>query len=265
LCPTQNWPFEKSVQRGEDFNTLGTPVWKGELAYAGRSFPAKILTGARAESISFSQLHKTDASRVKQVLYCAAEDKAVAKDDLVKAYEYEKDRFIVIEAAEIKSLAPDPPAVIELKEFFPLDQVDPLCFESSYYVVPGGADAEPGYAALFRALCRTELAGLAAGVCFYSRERPLLFRAGASGIVAHALLYSQELRHVDQFRTNAEMATRADVAAAAEAMAALKVDFDPLGRADLQRERTERLIATKVAAVKLPAKAGVRKGKVKAA
>jgi len=226
---------------------MGTPVWKGELAYAGRSFAAKILTGARSENISFNQLHRSDLSRVKQVLFCQAEAKAVPRDELVKGYEYAKDQFIVLQEDELKGLAPDAPAVIDLKEFFPLDQVDPLYFESSYYVVPG-ADGEPAYAALFGALRRTALAGLVI-VCLYSRERPLLFRAGKTGIIAHALYYSHELRSLDQFRTGEEAASEFELVAAKRALKGLEGvtgGFDPLRYPDLQRLRTDALIEAKV-------------------
>ena len=230
---------------------MGTPVWKGQIAYGGRSFAAKILTGARAESISFSQLHKADLSRVKQVLHCAAEDKPIARDELVKGYEFEKDRFITLDDAEVKSLAPDPPPIIELR-FVHLAEVDPICFESSYYVVPD-ADSESGYAALFGALRRTSLAGVQT-VCLYSRERPLLFRAGKSGIIAHALFYAHELRALEQFRTSEAAATIDEQTAAIRALKSLTYNFDHGDYPDAQRTRTEALIATKVAELAAPTK-----------
>ncbi len=228
-------------------------MWKGQIAYGGRSFAAKILTGARPESVSFNQLHRSDLSRVKQVLHCAAEDKPVAKDDLVKGYEFEKDRFIVLDEADIRSLAPGAPDMIELSKFVHLVEVDPICFESSYYVAPD-ADGEAGYAALFGALRRTSLAGVQT-VCLYSRERPVLFRAGKSGIIAHALFYAHELRALEQFRTSEAAATIDEQTAAIRALKGLTHNFDHGEYPDAQRTRTEALIATKVAELAAPKKA----------
>jgi len=65
-----------------------------------------LYSAARAESVSFNQLHRTDNSRVKQVLYCQLEDKPITRADIVKGYEYEKDKYVVIEDEEIKRSRP---------------------------------------------------------------------------------------------------------------------------------------------------------------
>src|SRR5712691_9321388 len=80
---------------------MASTVWKGHLTFGLVSFPVKLFTAARSENISFNQLHKCDHSRIKQVLYCQAEDKPVPRSELVKGFEYEKDRYVVIEESEI--------------------------------------------------------------------------------------------------------------------------------------------------------------------
>ena len=71
---------------------MATTVWKGHLTFGLVSFPVKLFTAARSEGISFNQLHKTDNSRIKQVIYCQAEDKPIPRDEIVKGYEYEKGK-----------------------------------------------------------------------------------------------------------------------------------------------------------------------------
>ena len=85
---------------------MATTVWKGHLTFGLVSFPVKLYTAARSEGISFNQLHKTDNSRIKQVIYCQAEDKPIPRSEIVKGYEYEKDHYVVIEDEEIKKMAP---------------------------------------------------------------------------------------------------------------------------------------------------------------
>jgi len=223
---------------------MGTPVWKGQLVYGGRSVAVRILTGARGENPSFNQLHATDLSRVKQVLYCQGEDKPIARTELVKGYEYEKGKFATLTEEEIESLAPAAGDSIELR-FVPLEQMDPTQFESSYYVAP--AQDELPYAALFGALRRTSLAGIAL-MRLYSRERPMIFRAGKLGIVAHTLFFSHELRSLDEFRTDEQAASESEITAAMRALKRAAGDFGYQDYPDLQQQRVERLIASKVAA-----------------
>src|SRR3954447_17519659 len=82
---------------------MASTVWKGHLTFGLVSLPIKLFTAARAESISFNQLHKDDHSRVRQVLYCQSEDKPIARSEIVKGYEYEKDRYIVVDDEDIKN------------------------------------------------------------------------------------------------------------------------------------------------------------------
>ena len=93
---------------------MASTVWKGHLTFGLVSFPVKLFTAARGDSISFNQLHKTDNSRVKQVLYCQAEDKPIPRSEIVKGYEYEKGKYVVVEDEEIKKVAPKTAKVMEI-------------------------------------------------------------------------------------------------------------------------------------------------------
>src|SRR5947207_11796841 len=113
---------------------MASTVWKGHLTFGLVSLPVKLYSAARSETVSFNQLHKSDHSRVKQVLFCQAEDKPVPRNELVKGYEYEKDRYVVIEDEEIKKVAPKTAKLMEILEFVKASRVDPVFFESSYYL-----------------------------------------------------------------------------------------------------------------------------------
>ena len=76
---------------------MGTSVWKGHISFGFVAFPVKLHAAARSQAVSFNQLHQCDHSRVKQVLYCQAEDKPVSRSELDKGFEYEKDRYVVVE------------------------------------------------------------------------------------------------------------------------------------------------------------------------
>src|SRR6202521_5200983 len=139
---------------------MASTVWKGHLTFGLVSFPVRLYSAARGESISFNQLHKSDNSRIKQVIYCAAEDKPIPRSEIVKGYEYEKDRYVVIEDEDIKKMAPSTAKVMEILEFVKGTEVDPVYYESSYYIAPDDAGEKP-YALLFNTLKQTGYVGVA--------------------------------------------------------------------------------------------------------
>src|SRR5580692_12106142 len=105
---------------------MATSIWKGHLTFGLVSLPVRLYTAARGETISFNQLHKEDNSRVKQVLYCQAEDKPISRDQIVKGYEYEKGKYVVIDDEDIRKVAPKTAKVMEILEFVKTSEVDPV-------------------------------------------------------------------------------------------------------------------------------------------
>ena len=98
---------------------MGNSVWKGHISFGLVAFPVKLHAAARSQAVSFNQLHQCDHSRVKQVLYCQAEDKPVSRSELVKGFEYEKDRYVVVEERELDQMVPRSSRVMEMLEFVP--------------------------------------------------------------------------------------------------------------------------------------------------
>src|ERR1041384_2444748 len=139
---------------------MATSIWKGDLTFGLVSFPVRLFTAARSETISFNQLHKEDNSRIKQVIYCQTEDKPIPRNEIVKGYEYEKDHYVVVEDEDIKKAAPPSSKVMELLEFVKSAEVDPVFLDTSYYLAPDEAGEKP-YALLIEALRQTGYVGLA--------------------------------------------------------------------------------------------------------
>src|SRR6478609_2559515 len=214
---------------------MASTVWKGHLTFGLVSFPVKLYSAARSESISFNQLHKTDGSRVRQVLYCAAEDKPIPRTEIVKGYEYEKDRYVVIEDEEIKKVAPQTAKVMEIQEFVKADAVDPIYLETSYYMAPDEAGEKP-YALIFDALKKSGYMGIAK-VTMHNREHVVILRPGANGVLLHTMYYSHEIRQVDEFRT--------DLSLVKEKELALATDFEPEKDKDDYRDNLLKMIEAK--------------------
>jgi DNA end-binding protein Ku len=222
---------------------MASTVWKGHLTFGLVSFSVRLYSAARSESISFNQLHKADGSRVKQVLYCQAEDKPIPRSEIVKGYEYEKDRYVVIEDEEVKKVAPQSAKVMELLEFVPTDQVDPIYLETSYYMAPDEAGEKP-YALLFDALKRSGRVGVAK-VAMHNREHIVILRPGKNGVLMHTMFYTHEIRKVDEFRTDLSLVKDKELALASSLIEALAGDFEPEKYKDNYRENLLQMIEAK--------------------
>lgn len=223
---------------------MASTVWKGHLTFGLVSFPVKLFTAARGETISFNQLHKVDNSRVKQVIYCAAENKPIERSDIVKGYEYEKDRYVVIDEEDIKKVAPSSAKVMEILEFVQSSEVDPLYFESSYYMAPDDAGEKP-YALLYDTLKKTGYVGVAK-VAMHSREHIVIFRPGPYGLLMHTMYYTHEVRKVEEFRTDTSLVKEKEGELARMLVESLAAKFEPEKYHDTYRDNLQALIEAKV-------------------
>jgi DNA end-binding protein Ku len=223
---------------------MASSVWKGHLTFGMVSFPVRLFSAARSETISFNLLHKEDHSRIKQVTYCQLEDKPIPRTDTVKGYEYEKDHYVVIEDEDIKKVAPKTAKVMEILEFVKGDQVDPVYLESSYYVAPDEGGEKP-YALLFQALRESNYYGVAK-VAMHNREHIIVLRPGAKGILSHTMYYSDEIRQVEEFRTDTSLVKDKELALAKMLISSLEADFEPQKYHDTYRTNLQKMIEAKI-------------------
>ena len=223
---------------------MASSVWKGHLTFGLVSFPIRLFSAARSETISFNLLHKEDHSRIKQVVYCQAEEKPVPRSELVKGYEYEKDHYVEIDDEDIKKVAPKTAKVMEILEFVKSDQVDPIYLESSYYVAPDEGGEKP-YALLFQALRESQYYALAK-VAMHNREHIIVLRPGSKGILSHTMYYTDEIRHVEEFRTDTSLVKDKELAMAKMLISSLEAEFEPQKYRDEYRENLQKMIEAKI-------------------
>jgi DNA end-binding protein Ku len=223
---------------------MASSVWKGHLTFGLVSFPVRLFSAARGETISFNLLHKEDHSRIKQVIYCQAEDKPVPRTDLVKGYEYEKDHYVEVDEEDIRKVAPQTAKVMEILEFVKADQVDPIYLESSYYVAPDEGGEKP-YALLYQALRESKYYAVAK-IAMHNREHIIILRPGAKGILSHTMYYQDEIRNVDEFRTDTSLVRDKELDMAKMLISSLEADFEPRKYHDAYRENLMKMIESKV-------------------
>jgi DNA end-binding protein Ku len=224
---------------------MAASVWKGHITFGLVSLPVRLAVAARSETVSFNQLHKSDNSRVKQVLFCQTEDKQIERTDIVKGFEYEKGKYVVIDDEDIKKIQPKTAKVMEIVEFVKAEEMDAIYLESSYYIQPEEAGEKP-YALLFEAMRRSGYVGVAK-VTMHQREHTVIVRPGRFGLVLHKMYYQDEIRSTDEFRTNTELVKDKEVIMAQSLIDALAGPFEPAKFKDNYRETLRAMIDAKIA------------------
>jgi DNA end-binding protein Ku len=236
-------------------------VWKGFISFGLVTFPVRLFSAARAEHVRFHMLHRDDLSRVRQVWYCAEEDKPIERADMVKGYEAAKDEFIVVEDAELKKIAPKTASAMEILQFVKEDEVDPIYYEASYYVGPEETVSKP-YQLFLHALTETKHHAVAK-LTMHSREHIVLIRPDDDALILHTLYYETELHEKNRPSTKSTAKLSAKELQMAKSLVEhLTAKFDPSEFHDTYRENVERLIEEKQKGKKISVVAKPKQAKV---
>jgi DNA end-binding protein Ku len=218
-------------------------VWKGFVSFGLVSFPVRLFAAARAEAIHFHMLHKKDLSRVKEVWYCAEEDKRIERADMVKGYETSKGEYVVVEDEELKNVAPPTASTMDILQFVRDTEVDPIYFEKSYYVAPGDGGSKP-FALFMKALQETKFNAIAK-VSMHGREDTVLMRAAGDQLILHTLYYQDELHAGNKTAGAKTSGTAKELALAIQLVKQLAAPFKPEEFHDTFRENVQKLIEQK--------------------
>ena len=167
-------------------------IGSGTLSFGLVSIPVKMFTAASSAGISFNQLHEKCGSRIKQQLLCPVCNEVVERSSLVKGYEFTKDQYVRLTEEEIKKLEGENTQMIDIEEFVPLDQVDPIYFEKTYYLGPDKGGDKP-YRLLCDAMVKTHRVALAKFV-MRGKENLVLIRPSGDGLMLHAMYFADEVR-----------------------------------------------------------------------
>jgi DNA end-binding protein Ku len=182
---------------------------------------------------------------VQQVSVRTGSDEILAEKSVVKGYEYDKNRYVAIEPEELKSIAPKTTTEMQIEEFVNLAEVDPVYFETSYYVVPEEA-GEKAYALLYRSLQVTGLVAVAQ-LAMHGREHVVILRPGAKGLLAHTMFFSSEVRADEEHTAETSTVKQKELDLAQRLIHSLAGPFEPEKYRDTYREKLESIIAKRVA------------------
>ncbi len=223
---------------------MAASVWSGYLTFGLISMPVRLFSGARSSGISFNMLRREDSSRLKQQYVAVADGKVVDRSDIVKGFEFRKGEYLVIEPEDIKKIEPQTAKTMEILEFVKSSEVDPVYFESSYYMVPEEAGRRP-YALLTKALEESEYVAIAK-LTMHNREYTVFLRPHDGGMMLHTMFYADEVRSVEEFGAPDVELKPAEVKVAHQLIEALADKWDPEKYHDSFQDNLKNLIQTKL-------------------
>jgi DNA end-binding protein Ku len=170
-------------------------IASGTISFGLVSIPVKLFSASQPQSaISFNLLHKKCGSRLKQSYVCSTDGEKVEREDMIKGFEFAKDKYVQFSPEELKAIEEKSTQAIEISEFIPIDKIDPIYFDKPYYLGPdkGGDKA---YALLAEVMTRTGRAALAKYAARGKQYLVLLRPVGTDGrIVMQQLLYNDEIK-----------------------------------------------------------------------
>jgi len=210
------------------------------------SIPVKLYSATEASrAISFNLLHKTCGSRLKQQYLCIKEDVPVAREDMVKGYEFAKDQYVVFSPEELKALEEVGTHMAEITEFVPIEAVDPVYFDKAYYLAPDKGGAKP-FALLASALRESKRCALGRWAA-RGKQYIVMIRPVEEGLVMQQLLYAGEVRSMKDLEIPKTDVKSAELKLAKQLIEQQASDtFDPSAYTDTVRERVEAAVQKKV-------------------
>lgn len=218
----------------------------GTISFGLVTIPVKLYsTGESSVGIQLNMLHKKCGSRLKQQYICPTDNEVVGREDMVKGYEYAKGQYVLFTEEELKALTPEATNSVEITEFVPLDQVDPIYFEKSTYLGPDRGGDRP-YRLLSEAMRQTGRAALAR---YRARGKDylVLLRPFEEGLILQQLRYADEIRPFSEIPVAPADVKEPELRLAMQLIEQIASDkFQPDQYEDTVRQSTRDLIEQKV-------------------
>jgi DNA end-binding protein Ku len=171
---------------------MASSAWKGFITFGLISIPVKLYPAARTSRVGLHQLHAVCKTRLRQPLFCPTCNRIVERSEVVKGYEYEDGKYVVIDPEEIKKITPESARAMEILAFVKESEIDPLFFDSSYFLVPED-QGKKAYKLLLKTMEDKDRVAIAK-LTMHQREYTVFLRPYDHGIALHTMYFANEIR-----------------------------------------------------------------------
>ncbi len=221
-------------------------MWKGAISFGLVTVPVKLYPATEEKALRFNQLHDEDHGRIKYLRVCAVCGQEVPFEHIVKGYEYEKDKYVVLEDADFDAVPLESSRTVDIVQFVELEDIDPVYFQKSYYLVPEETGVK-AYTLLRRALEEDGRVGIAK-VSFRDKEHLAALRFKDRVLVLETMFWPDEIRAADFEELDKEVKIRPqELQMARSLIENLTEDFHPEEFRDEYRQALLDIVEKKVA------------------
>ena len=228
-------------------------IWNGSLSFGLVTIPVGLAPAttpkARASDVSFRTLHRECGTPIKQKRWCPVHDREVPQEELVKGWEVSKGQFVIVEEADLEAIAQhDTSRAIDISRFVPLDQVDPLFFDRTYFLAPASAPAQRRpYVLLLEAMKETGM-GAVGRMVIRGNESFCLIRPKGDALVLETLFLAEDVRsqvEIDEAVEETKV-QESELDLARQLIDGLVGDFDPTEFQSVYRRDLRELLEAKL-------------------
>lgn len=220
-------------------------LWKGAITFGLITIPVKLFSAVSEKGVKFNLLHKEDGGRIRYQRVCSKCGKEVGWDDIAKGYEYAKDHYVMFDEDELDAVEIDSVHAIDIVAFVPLEQIDPIYYNKTYYVAPEASGLK-AYKLLADALEAEGQVGIAK-VALRDKEHLATVRLKDDVFVLETMHWPDEIRPAEFEELEGKVDIRdAEVKMARQLVQQLSADFKPEEFKDEYREALEALVEKKV-------------------
>jgi DNA end-binding protein Ku len=228
---------------------MARAIWSGTISFGLLNVPVKLYSAVARRDISLRQIRESDGARIRNRRVAEGTDEEVPYEQIVKAFEITDDRYVPLTKEELESLAPEKTRAIEVQDFVDLDQIDPIYFDSPYYLGPA-QDAEKAYSLLAEAMQRSGKVAIARFV-FRNKEHLAALRPDEGVLTLTTMRFADEVvppgELDDVLPSERPKVAKREVEMAERLIDSLSAEFDPGAYRDEYREQLLALIERKAA------------------
>ena len=220
-------------------------MWKGAISFGLVTIPVSVYPSTEEKSLRFNQLHDEDGGRIRYKRVCEKDGEEVSFDHIVKGYEIEKDRYVILTDEDFDKVPVESSRAIDIERFVDLDEIDPILFKKSYYLIPDATGAK-AYALLREAMSKDGRVGIAK-VSFRDKEHLAALRFKDEAFVLETMYWPDEIREAEFGDADVDVKVRdQELAMARQLIESLTGEWDPEAYTDEYREALMTIVEAKV-------------------